>query len=123
PVEDDHDVRPGVAGSGRVEPGPVADHVLEQLLQVLPGTRDQPYVPEPVGARGVQVVREPLDPFPARPPLGTGADRDDHVVGSVASVWGPPASRTTPKSGSAGRRSHTRWLPAVDQSWRGSGCR
>ena len=41
----------------------------------------------------------------------------------VASVCGPTATRTTAKSGSAGRRSQTRWLSTVDQSRPGSGCR
>jgi len=39
------------------------------------------------------------------------ADASGRVTGGtsgVASVCGPIASRTTPKSGSAGRRSHTR---------------
>ena len=55
---------PSVPGAGRVEPGPVGDHVVEQLLQLGAGAGDQPHRAERVDPGRVQGVRQPLDPLP-----------------------------------------------------------
>ena len=109
-----------------------------QLRQHRPHQRRGPHRPATrrsgAPGRSRAARSRPAGPAPPRRRRGTGAaprrsPAPDPPAGrsaadsGVARVCGPTPTRTTAKSASLGRRSHSRKLSTVDHSEPGSGCR